>query len=132
MAKEGFVTKDSGQRQEFETGARRDIQEGKGRFDLIPAEPLTRLAQLYERGAVKYGEHNWSKGMPLSRYLDSAFRHLVNYLAGDRSEDHLIAVVWNVFSLIATEERIERGLLPPELADIFNPQGQEGSHGTTK
>lgn len=123
-----FVTKDSGERQEFESGARRDIQEGKGRFDLIPAEPLIRLAQLYERGAKKYGEHNWSKGMPLSRYLDSAFRHLVMYIAGDREEDHLTAVAWNIFSLIATEGRIEQGLLPEELADIFNPKEGNDAH----
>jgi hypothetical protein len=120
-----FVTKDSGARQEFETGARRDIQEGKGRFDLIPAEPLIRLAQLYERGAKKYGPHNWTKGMPTSRYLDSAFRHLVQYIAGDREEDHLIGVVWNIFSLIATEERVQRGMLPASLLDIMNPMQQE-------
>lgn len=35
---------DSGERQEFDTGAVRDIQEGKGRYDLIPPEPLMRLA----------------------------------------------------------------------------------------
>lgn len=123
-----FITKDSGERQEFSTGARRDIQEGKGRYDLIPAEPLKRLAQLYERGAAKYGEHNWSKGIPLSRYLDSAFRHLVNYMEGDREEDHLIAAVWNLFSLVATEERINGGHLPAELNNIFNPrEGEDGA-----
>lgn len=121
-----FITKDSGERQEFSTGARRDIQEGKGRYDLIPAEPLKRLAQLYERGAIKYGEHNWTKGIPLARYLDSALRHLINYMEGDREEDHLIAACWNLFSLVATEERINGGHLPAELDNIFNPrQGQD-------
>lgn len=71
-----FVVKDSGERQEFVTGARRDIQVGKGRFDLIPPLPVRRLAMIYEAGALKYGEHNWKKGIPLSRYLDSAERHL--------------------------------------------------------
>ena len=28
--------KDSGERREFDTGAVRDIQEGKGRMDLLP------------------------------------------------------------------------------------------------
>lgn len=37
--------KDSGNRQEFSTGAVRDIQEGKGRCDLLP---LDTLAQYYE------------------------------------------------------------------------------------
>lgn len=32
---------DSGERRHFDSGAERDIQEGKGRFDLLPFEPLT-------------------------------------------------------------------------------------------
>lgn len=37
------MIKDSGQRREFETGAVRDIQEGKGRCDLMPLEVVRRL-----------------------------------------------------------------------------------------
>ena len=113
-----FLTKDSGAREEFTTGSRRDTREGKGRYDLIPAIPLHRLAQLYERGARKYGDRNWERGQPLSRYLDSAARHLYAWIGGDRSEDHLIACVWNCFSYIWTEEMIKRGLLPAELNDM--------------
>lgn len=112
-----FETKDSGRREEFQTGSRRDTREGKGRFDLIPAYPLFRLADLYERGAAKYGDRNWEKGQPLGRYLDSAFRHLMNYQDGDRSEDHLTAVVWNIFGYLWTEEMIRRGQLTEALAD---------------
>ena len=36
--------KDSGQRREFETGAVRDMAEGKGRFDLAPLEVLAALS----------------------------------------------------------------------------------------
>lgn len=39
------VIKDSGSRREFETGAVRDIQEGKGRCDLLP---LDVIAELYK------------------------------------------------------------------------------------
>lgn len=35
---EASYIKDSGQRRQFETGAVRDIQEGKGRFDLMPLD----------------------------------------------------------------------------------------------
>lgn len=35
--------KDSGDRRTFETGAVRDMQEGKGRCDLMPLEVVTRL-----------------------------------------------------------------------------------------
>ena len=112
-----FITKDSGERRVFETGSVRDSRKGKGRFDLIPAYPLKRLAQLYERGAEKYADNNWQKGQPLANYLDSAMRHLNDYRDGDRTEDHLIAVAWNVFAYIWTERAIEQGKLPASLGE---------------
>ena len=54
-----YQTKDSGKRVEFKSGMRRDSTEGKPRYDLIPLEPLKRLAELYARGAEKYGDRNW-------------------------------------------------------------------------
>lgn len=112
-----FITKDSGERRVFETGSVRDSRKGKGRFDLIPAYPLKRLAQLYERGAEKYADNNWQKGQPLANYLDSAMRHMNDYRDGDRAEDHLIAVAWNVFAYIWTERAIEQGKLPASLGE---------------
>lgn len=123
-AEDPFTTKDSGQRREFSTGSVRDLRDGKGRFDLVPAHPLKRLAQLYERGAKKYGDRNWEKGQPLSVYLDSMLRHGNDFLGGDRSEDHLAAVAWNAFAFIETERRIQAGLLPSELADIEVSRGK--------
>lgn len=113
-----FVVKDSGQREDFITGSRRDTRKGKGRFDLIPAYPLKRLAIHYENGAEKYGDRNWEKGQPLSRYLDSALRHMNCYVGGDRVEDHLTAAVWNLFAFIYTEEMVNQGKLPAELNDV--------------
>ncbi|KKK94181.1 hypothetical protein LCGC14_2685460, partial [marine sediment metagenome] len=37
--------KDSGKRQEFETGSVRDTQEGKGRYDLVSPIFVRRLAE---------------------------------------------------------------------------------------
>ena len=37
------MIKDSGERRSFDTGAVRDIQEGKGRCDLMPLEVVSRL-----------------------------------------------------------------------------------------
>lgn len=114
----GFVTKDSGQREEFNTGSKRDSREGKGRYDLLPPIAIRRLAQLYERGAVKYGDHNWQKGQPLSRYLDSAIRHAFQVLEGDTTEDHAAAAAWNFLAVIHTQEMIAAGKLPEELDDL--------------
>jgi len=114
----GYTTKDSGQRRVFPTGSQRDVREGKGRYDLLPPACIRRLAQLYERGAKKYGDHNWQKGQPLSSTTDSMLRHAFQYLEGDRTEDHLAAVAWNAFALMYTEEQIEAGKLPKELKDV--------------
>lgn len=95
-----FITKDSGEREDFTSGARRDTQDGKPRYDLIPPIPLKRLAELYARGAEKYGESNWTKGMPSSRFLASLMRHLEQYRDGETDEDHLAAVVFNAFGIM--------------------------------
>jgi len=116
---------DSGKRQEFPTGSVRDTREGKGRYDLIAPYALQRLAQHYENGSRKYGDRNWEKGQNLSRYLDSAARHLFKYLGGSREEDHLAAVAWNVFSYIQTEQWIKEGRLPFALDDVTVANGIE-------
>lgn len=111
--------KDSGVREEFSTGSKRDTANGKGRYDLIPFFALHRLAVHYENGAKKYGDHNWRKGQPLSRYVSSALRHITKWAMGFRDEDHLSAAAWNIFSIIETEEMIARGRLPQELDDVW-------------
>lgn len=142
--------KDSGERQEFETGAVRDIQKGKGRCDLMPLEVLARLfndgsgedgilmdvgkfqktndtvwlyaainrfsrvryseceegqevitmllevSKHFEEGAEKYEPDNWRKGIPVARYIDSAVRHYLKWMRGDRDEPHDRAFVWNL------------------------------------
>lgn len=154
-----FETKDSGQRQEFDTGARRDTQDGKPRFDLIPVyvlfelqrlfadnnvgmpeietEPpdmldipeqerrddllpeyaLHRLSALFKRGADKYGENNYQRGIPLSRIYASAFRHLIYWYMGDTSEDHLAALAINAFFAIMMEKGVFDGVLPKSIGD---------------
>lgn len=145
--------KDSGSRREFETGAVRDIQEGKGRCDLMPLDVIAEflrkpersediclifaylnhfietgdfqplysviavfgagaydylptmfleVAKHFEEGAKKYGEYNWQKGIPTHCYIDSAVRHYLKYLRGDKDEPHDRAFVWNILCCIWT------------------------------
>ncbi len=113
-----YVTVDSGERRDFGTGSVRDRAEGKGRFDLIPTMPIRRLADLYERGYRKYGERNWCKGQPLmASFVDSALRHLNQLIAGEPTEDHAAAVLWNVVGYMWTLAEIEAGRLPKTLDD---------------
>lgn len=145
--------KDSGDRTEFDTGAVRDMREGKGRCDLMPLEvvaeflilfhsqqvaaPINHIAwfqkngdteELYrslykfytmqpdwnlspatmflevakhfEDGAKKYGPDNWRKGIPVNCYIDSAIRHYLKWLRGDKDEPHDRAFVWNLMCCI--------------------------------
>ncbi len=158
MEKIYVITKDSGKRDVFPTGAQRDTSENKPRFDLIPlasldllqeffggaplhidsSEPrmvgflpgaetrvdlipqimLNRLGGLYYRGAEKYGDNNWQKGIPLSRIYESLFRHMIQWYAGDTSEDHIAAVIWNATAIMWTENAVAYGDLPEGLTDL--------------
>ena len=106
------MIKDSGDRTQFESGAVRDMHEGKGRFDLLPFCVIMRLAKHYENGSKKYGDRNWEKGIPAQSFADSALRHIAKYMDGWNDEDHLIAAIWNLCGLAWTEEK------RPDLIDI--------------
>jgi Domain of unknown function (DUF5664) len=135
MTKKHIVA-DSGKREEFSTGMVRDIREGKGRFDLISPIALRRLALVYEKGAIKYTDRNWEKGSPLSRFVDSAKRHINDHeticqfkregiplenLPPDinPNEDHLAQAVWNLFCIIHHED------LHPEFDDLARIPAKE-------
>lgn len=115
-----FVTKDSGKREEQGTGAVRDTRAGKGRFDLISPFALKRLADVYERGAVKYADRNWEKGIKVSRCLDSAIRHIMQYEMGMTDEDHLGHAAWNLFAVMHFQA------VMPEMDDMPKYEGEEG------
>jgi len=111
------------EKKEYSTGATRDNSSGKGRFDLVPDLPLVRLANVYERGGVNHGDRNWEAGLPFSRCLDSAIRHLIQYKMTRydeklKEEDHLAHAVWNIFALMHEEEMIKRGALSKDLDDL--------------
>ncbi len=113
-----WITKASEARQEFVTGSVRDSREGKGRYDLLPPYAIQRLAQVYERGAAKYGDRNWEKGQPLTRFLDSALRHTFQVLEGRTDEDHAGHAIWNLMAFVTIQQRIANGDLPQELNDL--------------
>lgn len=104
--------KDSGKRQNFTTGAVRDTQENKGRYDLLSIPAMRRLAQHMEKGADKYAERNWEKGIPASRCFSSAMRHMFQWMDGKGDEDHLAAAMWNIMVIMHFEER------KPEMIDV--------------
>ena len=99
---------DDGERITYgENAAVREPSTGKGRPDLISPFALTRLSKWYELGSMKYADRNWEKGMNFSRYTASMFRHVIAWMKGDESEDHLAAIAWNAFAIMHHQEREE-------------------------
>lgn len=115
---DNFEIKDSGERQEFDSGAVRDTHKGKGRYDLLPTRAIRRLAVHFENGAKKYGDNNWLKGMPLRRFAESALRHMFKALEGQKDEDHWIAAAWNILAIVEYKEQISEGLLAAKWDDL--------------
>ena len=95
---------DSGARINYDHGAMREPSTGKGAYELISPFAWERIAIWYELGARKYADRNWEKGIPFGRLIQSAIRHMIRWMKGDRSEDHLAAVCWNVMAMIHFEE----------------------------
>ena len=64
--------------------------------------------------------------MPISRCIASLFRHLMQYMMGDRSEDHMAAISVNATFILHFEEMIKRGVLPPTLLDmpLYRPKSE--------
>lgn len=113
-----YVTKDSGKREVYPSQMVRDLQEGKPdmTYLIVPGipfeeQPIVRLVELYMRGAEKYDRNNWLKASSveeLKRFEQSGFRHHWQYLSGDRSEDHAMAVIWNIIAAEVTRGKIEK------------------------
>lgn len=95
-----WMTKDSGERHQFSTGMVRDTSKDKPRYDLVWKPGLKRVAELMGRGAVKYTANNWMKASTqeeLDRFKESANRHFEQWFAGETDEDHMAAVIFNLF-----------------------------------
>lgn len=106
------MIKDSGDRTEFSTGAVRDMHSGKGRMDLLPWNALMEVSRHCENGAVKYGEHNVDKGIPVHSLIDSGMRHTAKFITGQTDEPHLTAACWNLLWAL------EMTLTKPEMVDV--------------
>lgn len=112
-----YTTKDSGARQEFDSGMQRDTEAGKPRFDLLVPEGvpyedqlLTRFAALLSRGAEKYEERNWEQANSMkevNRARSSAFRHFMQWFCGEGDEDHAVATMFNIMVVETVRPRAE-------------------------
>jgi hypothetical protein len=95
-----FVLKDSGEREQFDSGMQRDTETGKVSYDLCFDGPMfERWAVQLTKGAKKYDDRNWMKASgeaEIARFRRSAARHFIQWLRGDMDEDHAAAVFFNI------------------------------------
>lgn len=82
------------------------------RFDLIPAPALWALAEHYGRGAHKYADRNWERGIDWSLSFAALQRHVWAWWGGEDEDPesgshHLSAVAWHALALLtfAMDER---------------------------
>lgn len=101
------------------TGGQKGVK--SERFDLIPPGPLTELARLYGRGALKYDDHNWMRGYEWSKSYAAMQRHANLFWGGEDLDvcepdcppdclnhtglPHLAAVAWHAFALLEFTKR---------------------------
>lgn len=102
----------------YPTGAKRERDDRKPRYDLISPLAEERIARRLAEGAEKYGERNWEKGVPISRCVASALRHLHAYRRGEIDEDHLAATVCNLMFALHFEESVKIGDVALEIFDL--------------
>jgi hypothetical protein len=116
------------------------------RLDLVPVKPLWLLAELYGRGALKYTERNWERGIKFSALYGAMLRHALTFWSGESydpedGQHHLASVAWMAFALMELEEthselddrpreiKLESELTNPEVIEeakqeILEGQGQ--------
>lgn len=108
------------------SGEKKD--EGKLRYDLIPAHPLQELAYVYTIGAKKYGDNNWRSGIAYSRIIAALMRHLEAWRMGravdpDDGQHPLASVAWCALTLMEYEnthpEFDDRPRLTLSLTEVF-------------
>ena len=89
----------------YKTGAKREEKSNKSYVHSIKGYTRLRFGFHMTKGAKAHGDKNWEKGFPTDSYLESLDRHLAQYLMGDRSEDHLSAIIFNTQGLMINEQK---------------------------
>lgn len=136
-----FQIKDSGNRQEFDSGMVRDTADDKVDYSSLAFGPMMyRWAMHCTKGRIKYpdpkpGVPNWTLAKGMAEYLRfkaSAFRHFMAWFWGLRDEDHAAGVFFNINgaeyvreNLWADATGIKANTGQPPLAPINQPPSPE-------
>ncbi len=89
----------------FSSGAR--SSEAAPRYDLVPLASIQRQAARMAAGAASHGPRNYLKGVDDDAFVADRKNHLIGhilaYVAGDTSDDHLGAILANAGMLAEIE-----------------------------
>ena len=124
---DSYVTRDSGKKQVHSDGVQRDTRDGKTLYTLmfpkgVPLEEqlIHRVAELYTRGAEKYGDRNWENSRAedtLEHHREALWRHFMKFFMGVQDgEDHAAAIVWNINAIEHTQRNLKAD--PPMSEDL--------------
>ena len=115
---------------------------GKLRMDLVPADSLRKLAEVYTFGAQKYADENWREGIAWKRIYGAVLRHLTSWYLGEEKDPesglpHLSHAAWGLFTLLNytdTHPELDNRPIPHVSGDCNPPQDvkdglpQQSSH----
>lgn len=104
MSNDQFTIKDSGARKEFSSGMVRDAADKTEYTRVLDGPMLDRWAEHLSKATKKYpdsqpGVPNWTQANgheEAMRFQESAFRHFLAWIRGERDEDHAAAVFFNI------------------------------------
>jgi len=72
------------------------------RCDLLPPKALLATAKVLEEGARKYAPNNWRR-IPREDHLNHLLVHVLAFLAGDQSDEHLAHAACRILFAMETE-----------------------------
>lgn len=86
------------------------LDNGKLRYDLMPADVMEEVAKVYTFGANKYGDRNWENGLAYHRPYGAAHRHMASWWMGENLDretniHHLAHAICELEFLLAFELR---------------------------
>lgn len=103
----------------FSSGSTRSGDADAYRYDLIPAVAMKRIAKVFADGGKVHGDRNWERGQPVDVVLNHGIRHLIEWMAGCRKEDHLAKMAWAMLAVMYYEEH---GIDLDETMQYFKPR----------
>ena len=103
---------------------------GKPELDQIPYSAIVECSKAFTFGKNKYGKFNFRRGMPYSKLINSALRHIYKFNESEDFDDESITVthIGHAMANLAMLVYVYQNM--PELDDRWKPDGYR--RNTTK